>query len=289
MCARLIRSRRTAAASASSARVLTPASNDSSASVDRDVLAGLDEEPDRVGEVELALGVVRLDPFERPARACRSGRRRSPSSSRGSRARRRWRRGPRRCARAGRRRRGRGGRSGGRRRYSIPSTVAAAPVVRCVSTSSRSISEVSSTASPESTSTFSARPSRARACGSERVAGAERLLLDRDLDAARSRPRVCGEATTTIGSAPALRGREDHPVDHPAAEKRVEVLRDGRAHAGAEPGGEDDGCDRRIAHVSKVLMAGAPGFEPGIAGPKPAALPLGYAPLRAEYRCGRRS
>src|SRR3954463_12369111 len=25
-------------------------------------------------------------------------------------------------------------------------------------------------------------------------------------------------------------------------------------------------------------MAGAPGFEPGIAGPKPAALPLGYAP-----------
>src|SRR5262245_1548381 len=31
-------------------------------------------------------------------------------------------------------------------------------------------------------------------------------------------------------------------------------------------------------------MAGAPGFEPGIAGPKPAALPLGYAPLRREYR-----
>ena len=30
---------------------------------------------------------------------------------------------------------------------------------------------------------------------------------------------------------------------------------------------------------SWVQMAGAPGFEPGIAGPKPAALPLGYAPL----------
>ena len=27
-------------------------------------------------------------------------------------------------------------------------------------------------------------------------------------------------------------------------------------------------------------MAGAPGFEPGITGPKPAALPLGYAPTR---------
>ena len=31
-------------------------------------------------------------------------------------------------------------------------------------------------------------------------------------------------------------------------------------------------------------MAGAPGFEPGIAGPKPAALPLGYAPVHFEYR-----
>jgi hypothetical protein len=27
--------------------------------------------------------------------------------------------------------------------------------------------------------------------------------------------------------------------------------------------------------------AGAPGFEPGVAGPKPAALPLGYAPKAA--------
>jgi hypothetical protein len=27
-------------------------------------------------------------------------------------------------------------------------------------------------------------------------------------------------------------------------------------------------------------LAGAPGFEPGIAGPKPAALPLGYAPIK---------
>src|SRR4029079_2940552 len=32
------------------------------------------------------------------------------------------------------------------------------------------------------------------------------------------------------------------------------------------------------ACVVTVWMAGAPGFEPGIAGPKPAALPLGYAP-----------
>ena len=39
-------------------------------------------------------------------------------------------------------------------------------------------------------------------------------------------------------------------------------------------------------HFRPVLFArpqtGAPGFEPGIAGPKPAALPLGYAPSTLE-------
>src|SRR5262249_7399738 len=76
------------------------------------------------------------------------------------------------------------------------------------------------------------------------------------------------------------------------------------AHARAEPGGHHGGCDRSLGH-DRVMrgrldrgsterrrsvrrrrsgtLAGAPGFEPGIAGPKPAALPLGYAPLRAEH------
>jgi hypothetical protein len=31
------------------------------------------------------------------------------------------------------------------------------------------------------------------------------------------------------------------------------------------------------------ILAGAAGFEPTITGPKPVALPLGYAPLRAKY------
>src|SRR5581483_5935633 len=55
---------------------------------------------------------------------------------------------------------------------------------------------------------------------------------------------------------------------------------------GAEASGHDHGCERQIGHVvaSATQMAGAPGFEPGIAGPKPAALPLGYAPLRTEYK-----
>src|SRR5919197_6113824 len=48
----------------------------------------------------------------------------------------------------------------------------------------------------------------------------------------------------------------------------------------------------RTTTASSELKAGAPGFEPGIAGPKPAALPLGYAPLHFAFYpslCVRRS
>src|SRR5207253_9892764 len=39
-----------------------------------------------------------------------------------------------------------------------------------------------------------------------------------------------------------------------------------------------------------AIRAGAPGFEPGIAGPKPAALPLGYAPSTVfSTKCRSRS
>ena len=63
---RLIRSRSAAAAAASSARVFTPsASNGLGREVHGDALAVADEQPDRVGQVELALGVVRLEPLER--------------------------------------------------------------------------------------------------------------------------------------------------------------------------------------------------------------------------------
>src|SRR5829696_5598116 len=42
----------------------------------------------------------------------------------------------------------------------------------------------------------------------------------------------------------------------------------------------------RAARFGSLIArgAGAPGFEPGIAGPKPAALPLGYAPQIVGYR-----
>ena len=42
-----------------------------------------------------------------------------------------------------------------------------------------------------------------------------------------------------------------------------------------------------VARDSDIVgtLAGAPGFEPGITGPKPVALPLGYAPVNREAEC----
>ena len=47
-------------------------------------------------------------------------------------------------------------------------------------------------------------------------------------------------------------------------------------------------CERKkeSRNLQSKLLAGAPGFEPGIAGPKPAALPLGYAPSGSLIACG---
>ena len=113
-----------------------------------------------------------------------------------------------------------------------------------------------------------------RARRGDRVAGAERPLLHHDLDAVVGvSGRRRGDDHERVGSR--LERGLDHPVDDAAAEQRVEVLRQRRAHAGAEPAGHHHRCELRR---SRFAMAGAPGFEPGIAGPKPAALPLGYAP-----------
>ena len=66
MCSSLIRSRSFAATNASSTRVLIPStSQGTGASVDGDGLAVGDEEPERVGHIELPLRVVRLELLER--------------------------------------------------------------------------------------------------------------------------------------------------------------------------------------------------------------------------------
>ena len=70
MCRSLMRSRSTAAACASSTRVFTPSvSSEFCGNVSRDTLARLDEQRDHVGEVQLALDVLRLEPLERGHRA----------------------------------------------------------------------------------------------------------------------------------------------------------------------------------------------------------------------------
>ena len=47
----------------------------------------------------------------------------------------------------------------------------------------------------------------------------------------------------------------------------------------------------KIVLYQVLSVAGAPGFEPGITGPKPVALPLGHAPMKAIFadRLGARS
>ena len=119
------------------------------------------------------------------------------------------------------------------------------------------------------------RPAR-RAHG---IARPERALLHRDLQpvegggAVRRGDDDEGRGTERLGS------RHD-PVDHPPPEDRVEVLRDRGAHTRPQPSGHHDCSESRRHHESS--MAGAPGFEPGITGPKPVALPLGHAPAQGN-------
>ena len=129
--------------------------------VHRDALAVSDEQPDRVGQVELALGVVRLDPVERRPellgaedvdRGVGLAQRELLRASR---------RAPRRSAR---------GSVGSPHEPAVGAGVVVldrrAPSLRrpprgAPATRSRSISAVRSTASPERTSTFSVLPSSA--------------------------------------------------------------------------------------------------------------------------------
>jgi hypothetical protein len=85
------------------------------------------------------------------------------------------------------------------------------------------------------------------ACRPHRVARTERALLHGD--------RRVPEGITALG-----RGDDDkrrrlerpcclhHPVDHAPAQNRVQVLRHGGLHARAEPGGHHHGCECRVGH-----------------------------------------
>ena len=94
----------------------------------------------------------------------------------------------------------------------------------------------------------------------------------------RTRPRLSGEATTTSGSGPSGRAAS-------STQSTIRRPRSGcRCFGVAErmrvpsPPAITTAASVRIGHGT----TGAPGFEPGITGPKPVALPLGHAPRFGE-------
>src|SRR3954469_9340731 len=115
------------------------------------------------------------------------------------------------------------------------------------------------------------------------VARAERLLLQGDVLARERLDRVGGNDHDEWIGIDAADGF-DHPVDEPSPEQGVKVLRRCGLHPRAEPRGHHDSSE--VTHE-----AGAPGFEPGITGPKPAALPTWLRPTARSVAIhrGRRS
>ena len=142
----------------------------------------------------------------------------------------------------------------------------------------RASRSLSSGASPGRTSTSPSKSPSAAEPGRGRVAGSARLGLDGGLPLARrARPRAGRVTSTSRSGASRARPRRASPRAG-AGQQRMELLRALGLHPRSEAGCHDECCERR-GHEG---MAGAGGFEPPVTGPKPAALPLGYAPSRAH-------
>ena len=165
------------------------------------------------------------------------------------------------------------------------STVPAAPAERCVSTSARSSSGVSAGTSPFSTRTSPSAP--ASAVRAERTASP---VPSGSCWTATSTPSksaaVSGDATTTMRSAPLARAA---PITQSTIRRPSSGWRCfGVALFMRVPRPPAITTAARSFGMGQVKMAGAPGFEPGITGPKPVALPLGHAPPRdCESNDGR--
>ncbi len=85
-------------------------------------------------------------------------------------------------------------------------------------------------------------PGELRVRSANRVARAERLALHGHVEAVEHvGRRRRGDDDDRLRAGFVRRGQ--HPVDDAPAEQRMQVLRRGRAHAGPESGGHDDGCD----------------------------------------------
>ena len=111
------------------------------------------------------------------------------------------------------------------------------------------------------------------------IAGAERLLLHCDRQSVE-RCRVVGAATTTSGSAPSA--REDSSTQSTIRRPRIGCRCFGTSERMRVPSPAAMTTAPSVLSPLDDTEAGAPGFEPGITGPKPVALPLGHAPERGS-------
>ena len=100
-------------------------------------------------------------------------------------------------------------------------------------------------------------------------------------------PAVSGDATTTSGSAP--RGRAASTIQSTIRRPRIGCRCLGVAERMRVPRPPAMTTAASLGRDSDTVgtLAGAPGFEPGITGPKPVALPLGHAPVNRDAECTR--
>ena len=283
MCARLMRSRRTASSIGELGPRVDTCLERLGGDADRDLVAVSDEQADRVGQVELALGVVRLDPVERRPELLGS-----EHVDRGVRL-------PDLELRRGRV-------AGLDDPLEASVAVAHEPAVvpgivvldaehRCcgaggevrVEQLAQHLGGQQHGVAREDEHVLGTTLERG-ARRPDGVAGAARQLLHRDLVALEVAARLRrGNDDDRVGAD--ITGRMEHPVDHPAAEQRVQVLRYGRAHPGSEAGGHDDGCDRAVAHVGGIDGWGAR-IRTWDRGTKTRCLTAWLRPTAAEYRRG---
>ena len=114
------------------------------------------------------------------------------------------------------------------------------------------------------------------------------IVNDNPLDISRAKPKV-GDATTTNGSAPS--GRAASTIQSTIRRPRIGCRCLGVAERMRVPRPPAMTTAASLARDSDMVstLAGAPGFEPGITGPKPVALPLGHAPVNRDAECTRPS
>ena len=131
-------------------------------------------------------------------------------------------------------------------------TVAAAPAARCVASSARDGLRAERRHVAVEHEHVAADGAELRLRAAHGVAGAERLLLHGDVEPVeRARAVGRGDDDDPLDAC-VLRGR-DHPVDHPPAEQRVQVLRRRALHARAEAAGHHDCCEI-VCHVSEEWL-----------------------------------